>query len=104
MEIFLKYITEFKTKCEFNGVDFEADLSTMYAEMRRCMVVEFPEDFSPENFQELGKELKDMNSEEYEFYRKELVVSLGAKFNYRDSPRDKTLHVKGGYHLPLLQG
>ena len=68
MEIFLKYITEFKTKCEFNGVDFEADLSTMYAEMRRCMVVDFPEDFRPEIVQEPEKELKNMNSEECEFY------------------------------------
>ena len=29
------------------------------------------------------------------------VVSLGAKLNNRDSPRDKTLHVKGGYLLLL---
>ena len=85
-------------------MDFEADLSTMYAEMGRCMVVDFPEDFCPEIVQEPGKELKDMNSEEYEFYRKELVVSLGAKFNNRDSPRDKSLHVTEGYLLPLIQG
>ena len=74
-----------------------------------------------------------MNSEEYEFYRKKLeeqqrrirnsyqrikeksvwlfctnsnsaVVSLSAKFNNRNSPRDKTLHVKGGYLLPILEG
>ena len=61
VEIFLKYITEFKTKCLFNGVDFEADLFTMYAEIRRWMVVDFPEDFCPEIVQEPGKELKDMN-------------------------------------------
>ena len=29
VEILQKYIQEFKTKCEFYGVDFEADLSTM---------------------------------------------------------------------------
>ena len=103
MEILLKYITEFKTKCEFNGVDFEADLSTTYAEIRRCMAVGFPEDFCPEIVKESGKELKDMNSEEYEFYQEELVVALGDKFNNRDSPRDKTLHVKGGYLLPLIE-
>ena len=34
VDIFLKYIAEFKTKCEFNGEDFEADLSTTYAEIR----------------------------------------------------------------------
>ena len=32
------------------------------------------------------------------------VVSLGTKLNNRDSPRDKTLHVKGGYLLPLTEG
>ena len=26
-EVLLEYIREYKTKCEFNGVDFEADLS-----------------------------------------------------------------------------
>ena len=65
MEILLKYIKEFKTKCEFNGVDFEADLSTVCTEIRRYMAVDFPEDFGPEIVQEPGKELQHMNSEEY---------------------------------------
>ena len=52
-------ITEFKTKCEFNGVDFEADLSTMYAEMRRCIVVDFPEKiFAPKLFSSREKNLR----------------------------------------------
>ena len=74
VEILLKYIKEFKTKCDFNRVDFAANLSTIYAEMRRCMAVDFPEDFGPAVVQEQGKELKDMNSNEHEFYRKELEV------------------------------
>ena len=56
----------------FNGVDFEADLSTMYTEVGRRMAVDFPEYFDHNIVQEPGKELKDMNGEEYEFYRKEL--------------------------------
>ena len=72
VEILLKYIKEFKTRCDFNGVDFPAELSTIYAEIRRCMAVDFPKDFGPAVVQEQGKELKDMNSKEYEFYRKEL--------------------------------
>ena len=32
------------------------------------------------------------------------VVSLATKFNNRDAPRDKTLHVKEGYILPLIEG
>ena len=39
VEILLKYIKEYKTKCEFNGVDFEADLSGMYTEVRRCLAM-----------------------------------------------------------------
>ena len=84
VEILLKYIKEFKTKCEFNGMDLEADLSTMYAEIRRCMAVNFPEDFGPDIVQEPRKELKDMNSEEYEFYRKEL--------------EEQNRQIRNGYH------
>ena len=46
--ILLNYIKPFKTKCEFNGVDFEADLSTMCAEIRGYMAVDFPEGFGPD--------------------------------------------------------
>ena len=53
-------------------MDCEANLSTMYTEIDWCMVVDFPEDFGPEIVQKLRKELQDMNSEEYEFYREEL--------------------------------
>ena len=56
VEILLKYIKEFKTKCEFNSVDFEADLSTMYTEIRRRMAVDFAEDFGPKIVHELGKD------------------------------------------------
>ena len=72
VEVSLKYIKEYKTKCEFNGVDFEADLSGMYTEVRRCLAVDFPHDFGPESCHDPGKELKDMDSEEYESYRKRL--------------------------------
>ena len=54
VEILLKYIKESKSKCQFNGMDFEADLSTMYTEI----------DFGPEIVQKPGKELHDMNCKE----------------------------------------
>ena len=66
VEVLLKYIKEYKTKCEFNGVDFEADLSGMYTEVRRCLAVDFPHDFGPESCHDPGKELEDMDSEECE--------------------------------------
>ena len=39
----------YNTKCEFNGVDFEADLWGMYTEVRRCLAVDFPHVFGPES-------------------------------------------------------
>ena len=33
----LKYVREYKSACEFRGVDFETDLACMYTEARRCM-------------------------------------------------------------------
>ena len=48
MELVLRYIKDYKTKCDFNGIDFEADLASMYTEIRRCMAVHFTDDFGPE--------------------------------------------------------
>ena len=49
VELVLRYIkAEYKTKCDFNGIDFEADIASMYTEIRRCMAVHFPDDFGPE--------------------------------------------------------
>lgn len=72
VELLLNYIKEYKSKCEFNGVDFEADLLSMYTEVRRCLAVDFPNDFGPEFCHDPGKDLKDMDNEGYESYRKRL--------------------------------
>ena len=40
VEVLLKFIKKYKTKCEFNDVDFEADLSAVYTGVRRCLAVE----------------------------------------------------------------
>ena len=44
-------------------MDFKDDLSTMYTEICRCMVVDFPEDFGPEIVHEQGKELQDIHEQ-----------------------------------------
>lgn len=53
-------------------MDFKADLLGMYTEVCRCLAVDFPHDFWPESCHNPGKELKDMDSDEYESYRKRL--------------------------------
>lgn len=36
VEDLLKYINDYKTNCDFKGIDFEADLATLYAAVRKC--------------------------------------------------------------------
>ena len=62
VEVLLKYINEYKTRWEFNGVDFEADLASMYTEVRRCTAIGYAGDFGSESVLEPGGELKHMNS------------------------------------------
>jgi len=69
-EVLLKYVKEFKTQCEYKGIDFEVDLAILYTEVRRCMGIDYSEDFGPENVSEPVKEVKDMDASEYEEYRK----------------------------------
>ena len=69
IEALLKYTKEYKTKCEFSGVDFEADLQSLYTELRRCMANENPEDFGPVELTVIT-EVKDMDTAEYSVFRK----------------------------------
>ena len=66
----LGYIKEYKTQCEFNGIDFEADLQSMYTEVRHCMASHNPAEFGPEEVTEPDKNMKDMDKKEYEIYRR----------------------------------
>ena len=77
-------------------MDFEADLSEMYTEIRRCMAVDFPEDFGPEIIHAPGKELQDMNSEECEFYRKELEEQKRQIQNGYQRIKEKVSLIRGG--------
>eukprot|EP00794_Sanderia_malayensis_P002883 gene2883-3335_t len=44
-EVLLKYVREFKTQCEYNAIDIEADLASLYKEVHLCMAIDYPEDF-----------------------------------------------------------
>jgi len=41
----LKFMQEYKSTCDFNGIDFEADLQSLYTDVRRCMASLYPDDF-----------------------------------------------------------
>jgi hypothetical protein len=68
VEKLLRYVKEYKTQCEFNGIDFEADLQSLYTELRSCMAAEDPCEFGP---QALSEQInpRDMNKAEYEAYK-----------------------------------
>ena len=66
VELLLKYLKEYKVTCDFNGRDFEQDLSAMHTEIRRCLAVDFCDEFGPESPTE------PMTSEEYQDYKKRL--------------------------------
>ena len=44
----------------------------VYTEVRRCMGIDFPDDFGPESVSEPTTELTDMESDEYKLHRKKL--------------------------------
>ena len=59
------YIKDYKTLCDFKGIDFEADLK----EVRSSMARTFPSEFGPDKVTEPSTCVKDMSSEKYELYK-----------------------------------
>ena len=46
----------------------------MYTEIRRCMAVNFPDEFGPEDVTEPIKPLKEMSEKEYEAFKNTEIV------------------------------
>jgi len=64
----LKYLKEYKVTentCDFNEKDFEQDLSAMYTEIRRCLVIDCFDEFGLKSTTQLEKPLNEKNGEEY---------------------------------------
>ena len=76
----------------------------MYTEVRRCLAVDFPNDFGPESCHDPGKELKDMDSEEYESYRKRLEEEKQKiKLGYQRI-KEKVKNVRQDYRSAVNKG
>ena len=70
MEALIGYMKDYKNLCDFNGIDFEADLKEMYSAVHRSMACRFPSEFGPEKVTEPTTCVKNMSSDEYDSYKK----------------------------------
>ena len=65
----LKYVREYKSQCDFKGIDFEVDLQSLYTEVRQCMANLYPEEFGPPTLTQPEISIKDMGKEEFENFK-----------------------------------
>ena len=70
VELLLRLTKQYKTKSDFNGHDFEADTQQMCTEIRHSMGRDFPDDFGLEEISEPDKDLRSMESDEYDRFMK----------------------------------
>ena len=66
-EELLKFVREYKSKCEFKSVGFEADLQlSLDTEVRRCRMANlYPDDFGALSLTETEMSIKEMDKVEY---------------------------------------
>lgn len=104
VELLLKYLKEYKVTCDFNGKEFEQDLSAMYTEIRRCLAVDFCDEFGPESPTEPEKPLKDMTCEEYQGYKKRLDKKQGLTKKGYDRVKEKIRNVRQDFRAAVNKG
>ena len=97
VELLLKYLKEYKLTCDFNGKDFEQDLSAMYTEIHRCLAIDFCDEFGPESSTEPENPLKEMTSEEYQDYKKRLDKEQGLIKKGYDQGKEKIRNVTADF-------
>ena len=104
VEALIGYMKDYKTLCDFNGIDFEADLKEMYSAVHRSMACRFPSGFGPEKVTEPSICVKDMSSEEYDLYKK---TSEGEKVQISkayDRIKSKVKGIRQDYRTAVNKG
>ena len=105
MEEMLQFVREYKSKCEFNGVNFEADLQSLYTEIRRCMATLYPDDFGPESITAAEISIKDMAKEEYDYFKSvtEYMEKSNIKKGY-EGVKEKIKNICQDYRTVVNKG
>ena len=104
VELVLRYIKDYKTKCDFSGIDLQADLASMYTEIRRCMAVDFPDDFGPEVLTEPTKSLKAMSEEEHEAFKRQRDTERSQTKKGYDRVKEKIRNVRQDFRAAVSKG
>ena len=104
VEEMLKFVREYKSTCDFQGIDFEADLQSLYTEVRRCMASLYPDDFGTPSLTETETSIKDMGKEEYESFKSQNhEEKLAIKKGY-DRVKEKIKNIRQDYRTAVNKG
>ena len=101
----LTFIKEFKSKKEFDGVDFEGDLIVFYREIRKMMAINFNDsDFGPVTVSECPKPLQDMNDKELKEFNDTVKLEKSAIKKGYDRVKEKIKALRQDYRTAVNNG
>ena len=100
----LEYTKEFQTKCEFSGVDFEAELQSLYTEVRQFMAIDNSKDFGPELVSLPGAEVKYMDTAEYNVFKKRMDEEKARVRREYERIRERMKSLRQDYRAPVNKG
>ena len=76
----------------------------MYTEIRRCMAVDFPDDFGPEVLTEPTKSLKAMSEEEHEAFKRQRDTERSQTKKGYDRVKEKIRNVRQDFRAAVNKG
>ena len=104
VEEMLKFLREYRSTCDFHGVDFEADLQALYTEVRRCMATLYPDEFGTPSVTETETSIKDMGKEEYQSFKSKIdEEKLAIKKGY-ERVKEKIKNIRQDYRTAVNKG
>ena len=99
-----KYVREYKSQCDFKGIDFEVDLQSLYTEVRQCMANLYPEEFGPPTLTQPEISIKDMGKEEFENFKSQNdKEKCGIRKGY-ERLKEKLKNIRQDYRTAVNKG
>ena len=101
----LTFIKEFKSKKEFDGLDFEGDLVVFYGEIRKIMSINFDDsDFGLVTVSECPKPLQGMSDKELKEFNVMVKLEKSAIKKRYDRVKEKVKALRQDYRTAVNTG
>ena len=97
-------VQEYKNEMDYQNIDFNKDVVTMYSKLRERMAERFPDSFGPVELTAPTKDLTEMSQQEFKEHNQRIEVEKGMIRKGYNRIKEKIRAIRKAYNKAVTKG